>query len=85
MFTKFFIGIQKVIKNGITDKPVNFFLAAMAQMLLLDVDDITEHSVFTKNYSAMIHSPFDVIEHAAIPSFFEIPSLLNGAVNSISK
>ena len=85
MFTKFFINIQKVLKNGIADHPVNFLMVMMGQMMMMDMEDITEHSIIMKNYSGMIHSPMDVIDHVTTMSLFELPTLTANALNTITK
>jgi hypothetical protein len=72
MFTKYFLRIQRVIRTGIADHPVNFLLALLAQEFILgDTDDITDQSIFTKNYTGIAHSPADIISNAFIPTSAE--------------
>lgn len=87
MFTKFFVGIQKVIARGVRDKPMNIILALIGQGIFADIDDITDHSIITKNYSGMMHMPFDsdLLAHAITPSLFEMPSLFKEGITGIIK
>jgi len=81
MFTKFFIGVQKVIKVGLRDHPVDFALVAGLQTVLnTDVDDVVDASWWNKNYGYIAHSPTDVLTHVLTPTLFELPELTKDAI-----
>ena len=85
MFTKFFLGIHKVLTRGIKDKPLSFALMAGLQYAVADVDDITEQSLITKNYSGIIHNPFDIISTVADLPLLQLPSRFGDAITGIAK
>jgi len=72
MFTKYFIRIQRVIRHGARKHPVNFLLAILAQEAIMGIDDITDQSLLTKDYSNLAHSHYDVGMHALLPSGLEL-------------
>jgi hypothetical protein len=84
MFTKFFVGIQQVLKKGLADKPVNFILAMLGQVLLFDVEDITEHSVITKNYEAILHNPLEIMREVYTPSSIELLSVPHDVIQKLA-
>ena len=40
----------------------------------MGIDDITDQSLLTKDYSNLAHSPYDVGMHALLPSGLELVS-----------
>jgi len=73
MFTKYFERIQRVIKTNSQDKPMTMLMALLGQAYLTgDIEDITDQSIFTKNYGGMFHlDPFEHIMGAVTPTLGE--------------
>lgn len=71
MFTKYFKRIQRVIKNGITKHPVSFILSLLAQEGLMDISDVTDSSLMSKNYGAISQNMVDELVRAVTPSLAE--------------
>jgi hypothetical protein len=73
MFTKFFVGIQKVIARQAKKRTASLALDLAVQTFPgLDLDDITESSIFFKNYAQMIHlNPLDHLEHFTTPGLYQ--------------
>lgn len=83
MFVKFFIRIQRVIKNNGLKKPIPLLLSLLGQELLLDVEDVTDHSLLTKNYGAMFHNPIDTLFEVGTPSLLQTGDIISGSLGGI--
>ena len=83
MFTKFFIGIQKVIKQGVRDHPLDFALVAAAQSLLnTNVDDVTDANWWDKKYGYLVYNPVDIATEVLTPGLADaFPRVDNALVN----
>ncbi len=68
MFTKYFVRIQRVIRKGVIDHPISFLLAVLGQATIMDIDDVHDQSVFTKNLGNIVYNPWDVLTKAAYPA-----------------
>jgi hypothetical protein len=76
MFTKFALRMQKVLKEGVRDKPLNFLLVMFAQDFVIgDVADITDTSFFTRDWLGSFKNPLDNLTHALFPTMFEVPAM----------
>lgn len=71
MFTKYFMRIQRVISRGAIDHPISFLLALIGQASIMDIDDVTDQSMFSKDLSVMFYNPMDVVTQAIYPSSAE--------------
>ena len=71
MFTKYFMRIQIVISKGALDHPISFLLALIGQASIMDIDDVTDQSMFSKDLTKMFYSPVDVLTQAIYPSSVE--------------
>jgi PAS domain-containing protein len=73
MFTKYFERIQRVIKTTGQDRPVTMLMALLGQAYLTgDIEDITDQSVFTKNWGGVFHlDPSEHIMGAVTPTLGE--------------
>jgi hypothetical protein len=73
MFTKYFERIQRVIRTTGKDKPVSTLMTLLGQVYLTgDIDDITDQSIFTKNYEGMFHlDPFEHLGAVVTPTLGE--------------
>ena len=71
MFTKYFMRIQRVISRGAIDHPISFLLALIGQASIMDIDDVTDQSMFSKDLSVMFYNPMDVVTQAIYPSTAE--------------
>ena len=71
MFTKYFMRIQRVISKGALDHPISFLLALIGQASIMDIDDVTDQSMFSKDLTKMFYSPIDVLTQAVYPSSVE--------------
>ena len=71
MFTKYFMRIQRVISKGALDHPISFLLALIGQASIIDIDDVTDQSMFSKDLTKMFYSPADVLTQAIYPSSAE--------------
>lgn len=71
MFTKYFMRIQRVISKGALDHPISFLLALIGQASIMDIDDVTDQSMFSKDLTKMFYSPMDVLTQAVYPSSVE--------------
>ena len=71
MFTKYFMRIQRVISKGAVDHPISFLLALIGQASIMDIDDVTDQSMFSKDLTKMFYSPADVLTQAIYPSSAE--------------
>jgi len=81
MFTKFFLRIQKVLKNAAKGHPVEFLTSILAQeMLDMDVEDVTDQSIFTKNYGAIWHWPHENLMEAMTP---QGPEFVDDVLNRV--
>ena len=72
MFTKYFKRIQRVLRKQVTEKPISSLLFALSQMSLVDVDDILEQNLVSKNYGAIVHTPLDNIISAFTPQLVNV-------------
>lgn len=71
MFTKYFQRIQRVIRQTGTKHPIYMMLVLLGQETLIEMDDISDQSIFTKDLSNMVYSPFDHVMRAITPTAFE--------------
>ena len=71
MFTKYFMRIQRVISKSFIDHPISFLLALLGQAAIMDIDDVTDQSMFKKDLSVMFYNPADVLVQAIYPSSAE--------------
>lgn len=71
MFTKYFMRIQRVISKGALDHPISFLLALIGQASIMDIDDVSDQSMFSKDLTKMFYSPMDVLTQAVYPSSVE--------------
>lgn len=71
MFTKYFMRIQRVISKGALDHPISFLLALIGQASIMDIDDVTDQSMFSKDLTKIFYSPVDVLTQAFYPSSAE--------------
>lgn len=74
MFTKYFKRIQRVIRTQATTRPISSLLFTLSQMSLVDVDDIFEQNLVSKNYGAIVHTPLDNIISAFTPQLVNVLS-----------
>jgi hypothetical protein len=73
MFTKYFVGIQKVIRKQVKDRSLSSALALTANYALLDLSVIQDSSMFVKDLGIMMHlNPLDIVETGVTPSGLEI-------------
>jgi hypothetical protein len=73
MFTKYFIGIQKVIRKQVKERSLSTALALTANYALLDLSVIQDSSMFVKDLGVMMHlNPLDIVETGVTPSGLEI-------------
>lgn len=73
MFTKYFLRIQRVIKEGVQEKPLNFMLALIGQEYLIgDVEDVMDQSLFDKDWGNVVHNPLEQLKNLVIPPGFEV-------------
>ena len=68
MFTKYFIRIQRVIRKGVVDHPISFLLAVLGQATIMDIDDVHDQSLFTKDLTNIFYNPIDVLTKALYPA-----------------
>ena len=68
MFTKYFVRIQRVIRKGVVDHPISFLLAVLGQAAIMDIDDVHDQSLFTKDLTNIFHGPIDVLTKALYPT-----------------
>ena len=71
MFTKYLTRIQKVIGKGAMDYPLNFLLSLLGQNYIGDISDITDSSLFAKDFGNVIHNTGQTIMDAVWPSTVE--------------
>jgi len=73
MFTKYAKRIQRAISKGIVKHPVNFLVSILGQeMLGLDLDDITDQQLFTKQWEYIFYNPVDTMMRAVTPTMGEL-------------
>ena len=70
-FIKFFIGIQRPLRQAMGDKPATMIASVVAQEMLGDADDVTDHSLFTKNYSALVPGIGKLVDEATMSMTLE--------------
>lgn len=72
MFTKYFKRIQRTLRTTAKDKPVSLLLALLGQEFIFgDIADVTDQSLLSKNYGAILQNPMDHIMRAITPSAVE--------------
>ena len=79
-FSRFFFGTQRVNIEMVKDKPLNAIADIFLQNAVVDYEDISEHTFLTKNYGALIYSPFEVLDQAF--SFMGYDLITGNAVNA---
>jgi hypothetical protein len=73
MFTKYAKRIQRAITKGAVKHPVNFMVSFLGQEFTgVDVDDITDQSLFTKEWSNIWYDPIDNLMRAITPTLGEV-------------
>ncbi len=71
-FTKFLIGIQRVIKNLIRENPLNMILMWLGQKTFgYDLPDILDTNVFQANLPGYLTTPVSVVD-SAVYTIFEL-------------
>jgi len=83
MFTKFFIGSQRVIKDVAAKKPLNALAGMALQSVLHDYDDIMNHSILSYDPTKLIHGAGDIIEYASVPWLWKSPELMLQGVKAV--
>jgi len=72
MFTKFFEGIQRVLKNTTMDKPFNVALAVLSGGFMFENGPFGD-SLVSRNIPGMIHFPNDIVGTLVEPpAFYQI-------------
>jgi len=71
-FSKYFIRIQNVIRQGARKHPVNFLAAILGQELLGDVSDVTDQNLLTKDYGNLFYSPYTIAKEASAMKGLEL-------------
>jgi len=72
MFTKYFTRIQKAIKHLGQEHPLKLVMALLGQeMVLGDIEDISDQSILTKDLGNVFYSPLDNIFRAITPTSAE--------------
>lgn len=72
MFTKYFKRTQRALQYLIEKKPVSFVYSMLLQEATVDVPDVSEQSIWTKNYGGLVHNPLDNIANAITPTSVEL-------------
>jgi len=72
MFTKYFKRTQRALQYLVEKKPVSFLASIIGQELLVDIPDVGEQSIWTKNYSGMLHNPIENLQNAVTPTMMEV-------------
>ena len=67
MFTRYFLGIQRIIAHTLKYNAVSAAEHVALQALLLDTEDILEQSFLTKNMNYIINNPLGHFETALEP------------------
>jgi hypothetical protein len=67
MFTKFFVGVQKIIFNTVSKYPVSSLLFMTGQSTFLDSEDIFEQLFIFKDFNSMVYNPIENFINVAIP------------------
>lgn len=78
MFTKYFTNIQRAIMELGRGHPITFLTAMLGQNIIMDVPDITDASVFTKDLGNLLYNPGNAMLSAAMPgSYIMYDSIMN--------
>jgi hypothetical protein len=72
MFTRYFMRIQKVIKQSSIEHPVHFVTMLLTQYAMEDIDTIDDQSLFVKDLSRSFYSPMTTLEHVLVPTMTEV-------------
>jgi hypothetical protein len=72
MFTKYFKRTQRALQYLIEKKPVSFIASIIGQEFLGDIPDVSEQSIWTKNYSGLVHNPIENLQNAITPSTLQV-------------
>lgn len=68
MFTKYFVRVQRAIKEVAKGHPVRGIFVLLAQEYLLgDISDITDSSLLIKDFTGVFHNPIETLITAATP------------------
>lgn len=70
-FTKYAIRILRALGQGVERKPLNVFLAMLAQNATFDVPDIYDANPFTRSYVGLTPSFSDHFSHVFTPTLLE--------------
>ena len=68
MFTKYLVRIQRVIRKSVIDHPISFLLAVFGQAAIMDIDDVHDQSLFTKDLTNIFYGPIETLIRALYPS-----------------
>lgn len=74
MFTKYFTRIQKALKEAGKGHPLKLALALIGQEIVVDVDDVTDQSIFVADPTKVFYSPWDVVTNVVTPGSYEVMS-----------
>lgn len=69
MFTKYFIGIQKVIVGTALENPVSSALFLLSQLNINNIDDIFEQNILNKDLSNLVYGPYNNALNILIPTY----------------
>lgn len=68
MFTKYFVRVQRALKEVAKGHPVRGIFVLLAQEYLLgDISDITDSSLLVKDFTGIFHNPIETLITAATP------------------
>lgn len=71
MFTKFTVGMQRVLRQIASEKPLNVGLTAVSQGMFGDVDDVLDQSFMTKSWYGVTPKYTDLIGNVFTPTALE--------------
>lgn len=71
MFTKYFTRVQRAIKDIGVNNPLKVALLVAGQAAFVDVDDITDQSLFVKDVGNIFYDPMGHLYRVAVPSGYE--------------
>ena len=77
MFTKYFVRIQRAIKEQVATHPLKVIAAILGQEYVIgDVDDITDQSIISKDLDVLFYNPLDQLVRAITPPSVELVSTI---------
>jgi hypothetical protein len=73
MFTKYFLRIQKVLRQGGQRSPLQFIAVMLGQEVMTgDLEDVMDQSLIDKNWSNIVHMPWEHLKNVIVPSGTEL-------------